>query len=66
MYTTVDARNMDRDPEFTFSRALPDVSNVHDVSRFMTRSHLLDGRFLVLGVALAGLCRAALRRRARA
>ncbi|MBI5515954.1 MAG: DUF2330 domain-containing protein [Deltaproteobacteria bacterium] len=66
MYTTVDARNMDRDPEFAFSRGLPDVSNVHDVSRFMTRSQVLDGRYLLLGVALAGLCRAALRRRARA
>lgn len=65
MYTTISAANMDRDPEFTFTRQLPDVSRTHDLSGYTTRMHIFDLRFLMGGSAALGLARG-LRRRLRA
>jgi hypothetical protein len=61
-YTTISAERMDRDPEFVFVPGLPDVSNVHDLSRFAAAG-VMDLRALLASAGLLGLARLARRRR---
>lgn len=64
MYTTISTASMDRDPEFAFVSGLPDVSNVHDLSRYADSGSAFDPAFLALG-SLVGSAALHLRRRAR-
>lgn len=66
MYTTLSADRMDRDPEFRFTRQLPDVSRTHDLSEYVSRGFIVDLRFLFgASTLVAGVRALRLRRRAR-